>query len=63
MYVKCKLVHADLSEYNMLWYKNVLYIIDVSQSVRVPPRYYLPQLLRFARKNAVSPMTFIVFSR
>ncbi|EXJ54520.1 Atypical/RIO/RIO1 protein kinase [Cladophialophora yegresii CBS 114405] len=29
----CKLVHADLSEYNMLYFDNTPYIIDVSQSV------------------------------
>ena len=29
----CKLVHADLSEYNILYHQNHLYIIDVSQSV------------------------------
>ncbi|KIW93251.1 uncharacterized protein Z519_05856 [Cladophialophora bantiana CBS 173.52] len=29
----CKLVHADLSEYNILYYENKPYIIDVSQSV------------------------------
>ena len=33
MYHICNLVHADLSEYNMLWYNSVLYMIDVSQSV------------------------------
>ncbi|KIV83580.1 hypothetical protein PV11_05596 [Exophiala sideris] len=30
---QCKLVHADLSEYNMLYHRNKPYIIDVSQSV------------------------------
>lgn len=30
---ECKLVHADLSEYNMLWNDDKPYIIDVSQSV------------------------------
>lgn len=29
----CKLVHADLSEYNILYHENKPYIIDVSQSV------------------------------
>jgi RIO kinase 1 len=29
----CKLVHADLSEYNILYFDNTTYIIDVSQSV------------------------------
>lgn len=33
MYNQCKLVHADLSEYNILYHANHLYIIDVSQSV------------------------------
>ena len=30
---KAKLVHADLSEYNILYHKNTQYIIDVSQAV------------------------------
>jgi len=33
LYRLCRLVHADLSEYNMLYDDNQLYIIDVSQSV------------------------------
>lgn len=33
MYQVCRLVHADLSEYNILYHKEQLYIIDVSQSV------------------------------
>ncbi|KAJ4758462.1 Serine/threonine-protein kinase RIO1 [Rhynchospora pubera] len=33
LYQKCKLVHGDLSEYNILYYNGHLYIIDVSQSV------------------------------
>lgn len=33
MYHRCKLVHADLSEYNILYHDAHLYIIDVSQSV------------------------------
>ncbi|KAI1810186.1 putative extragenic suppressor of the bimD6 mutation [Poronia punctata] len=33
MYQICKLVHADLSEYNILYHDKQLYIIDVSQSV------------------------------
>ena len=33
MYHDCKLVHADLSEYNLLVHDDHLYIIDVSQSV------------------------------
>lgn len=33
MYQVCKLVHADLSEYNVLYHDGHPYIIDVSQSV------------------------------
>jgi RIO kinase 1 len=33
MYHRCKLVHGDLSEYNILYHDEHLYIIDVSQSV------------------------------
>src|ERR1700722_3649074 len=33
LYHCCKLVHADLSEYNILYHNSTLYIIDVSQSV------------------------------
>ncbi|KAJ2171899.1 Serine/threonine-protein kinase rio1 [Coemansia sp. RSA 520] len=33
LYTVCKLVHADLSEYNILYHGKRLYIIDVSQSV------------------------------
>ncbi|KAJ2852143.1 Serine/threonine-protein kinase rio1 [Coemansia brasiliensis] len=33
LYNVCKLVHADLSEYNILYHAKRLYIIDVSQSV------------------------------
>lgn len=33
MYTDCHLVHADLSEYNMLWHKDLIYFIDVGQSV------------------------------
>ncbi|KKY15538.1 putative extragenic suppressor of the bimd6 mutation [Phaeomoniella chlamydospora] len=33
MYQTCRLVHADLSEYNILYHKHKPYIIDVSQSV------------------------------
>ncbi|KAI7828081.1 RIO1 family-domain-containing protein [Gamsiella multidivaricata] len=33
IYQTCHLVHADLSEYNILYHSRTLYIIDVSQSV------------------------------
>ncbi|KAF8309699.1 RIO1 family-domain-containing protein [Cantharellus anzutake] len=33
LYHSCRLVHADLSEYNLLYHNSHLYVIDVSQSV------------------------------
>ncbi|HMF30254.1 MAG TPA: serine protein kinase RIO [Candidatus Lokiarchaeia archaeon] len=44
LYQKCQLVHADLSEYNILYWKGEITIIDMSQSVlNVHPkaRFYL----------------------
>ena len=35
MHHRCKLVHADLSEYNMLYFDRRVWIIDVGQSVRM----------------------------
>ncbi|KAK4224555.1 RIO1 family-domain-containing protein [Podospora fimiseda] len=45
LYQVCKLVHADLSEYNILYHDNKLYIIDVSQSVE----HDHPRALEFLR--------------
>ncbi|PGH04339.1 Atypical/RIO/RIO1 protein kinase [Helicocarpus griseus UAMH5409] len=47
MYQECRLVHADLSEYNILYHKNKLYIIDVSQSVE----HDHPRSLEFLRMD------------
>ncbi|CAF3834752.1 unnamed protein product [Rotaria sordida] len=48
MFVKCKLIHADLSEFNLLLdSKNQLYIIDVSQSVEQAH----PNALEFLRMD------------
>ncbi len=35
MYQKCRLVHADFSEYNLLFHQDEIYVIDVSQSVEL----------------------------
>jgi RIO kinase 1 len=42
------LVHGDLSEYNLLWHKSQIYVIDVSQSVETDH----PSALDFLRKDA-----------
>ena len=47
MYQVCRLVHADLSEYNILYHAGKLYIIDVSQSVE--PDH--PRSLEFLRMD------------
>ncbi|CAK4031081.1 Serine threonine- kinase RIO1 [Lecanosticta acicola] len=47
MYQVCRLVHADLSEYNLLYHKQRLYVIDVSQSVE--PDH--PRSLEFLRMD------------
>ena len=50
MYHACRLVHADLSEYNVLYHNDKLYIIDVSQSVEHDhPRSF--EFLRMDIKN------------
>lgn len=50
MYNKCKLVHADLSEFNMLYLSGEIYIIDVSQSVE----HDHPHALEFLRKDCTN---------
>ncbi|KAI1484682.1 RIO1 family-domain-containing protein [Biscogniauxia mediterranea] len=47
MYQVCRLVHADLSEYNILYNNSRLYIIDVSQSVE----HDHPRSLEFLRMD------------
>ena len=45
LYQKCRLVHADLSEYNVLYHQDKLWLIDVSQSVE----HDHPRSLEFLR--------------
>ncbi|KAI1452104.1 Serine/threonine-protein kinase Rio1 [Annulohypoxylon moriforme] len=47
LYQVCRLVHADLSEYNLLYNNKQLYIIDVSQSVE----HDHPRSLEFLRMD------------
>lgn len=46
MYSKADLIHADLSEYNLLWYNKQCYVIDVSQSVEPSQRNSFHLLMR-----------------
>ena len=43
----CKLIHADLSEYNLLYYEDTLYMIDVSQSIE----HDHPHSLEFLKRD------------
>ncbi|THV00816.1 RIO1-domain-containing protein [Dendrothele bispora CBS 962.96] len=54
MYHHCKLVHADLSEYNILFHEDHLWIIDVSQSVE----HDHPAAFDFLRKDLVNVEEF-----
>lgn len=47
LYQDCKLVHADLSEYNLLYHDGGIVVIDVSQSVE----HDHPHSLDFLRKD------------
>jgi RIO kinase 1 len=47
LYHKCRLVHADLSEFNMLYYEGKVIVIDVSQAVE----HDHPHALEFLRKD------------
>lgn len=47
LYQQCKLIHADLSEYNMLYHCSHVYVIDVSQSVE----HDHPHALDFLRRD------------
>ncbi|KAK8804995.1 atypical RIO protein kinase [Blastocystis sp. subtype 4] len=47
MYQECRLVHGDLSEYNLLYYRKDIWIIDVSQSVEIDH----PNALHFLRND------------
>jgi RIO kinase 1 len=47
LYQCCRLVHADLSEYNILVHEGKLVIIDVSQSVDLDH----PKALDFLRED------------
>ncbi|XP_041804273.1 serine/threonine-protein kinase RIO1 isoform X1 [Chelmon rostratus] len=56
MFQEARLVHADLSEFNMLYHNGDAYIIDVSQSVE----HDHPHSLEFLRKDCSNVNEFFV---
>lgn len=54
MFHKCRLVHADLSEFNMIYQAGVVKIIDVSQSVE----HDHPHALEFLRMDCTNVTDF-----
>lgn len=54
LYQECHLIHADLSEYNLLYYRGLVYVIDVSQSVE----HDHPHALEFLRTDCVNVNAF-----
>lgn len=60
LYNQARLIHADLSEYNILWYKDKCWFIDVSQSIG--PEY--PSALEFLMRDCanISSVSNIIYS-
>lgn len=54
LYHTCRLIHADLSEFNMLYHDGGVYVIDVSQSVE----HDHPCALEFLRKDCTNVTEF-----
>lgn len=54
MYNLCRLVHADLSEFNLLYHERHIVVIDVSQSVE----HDHPHSLEFLRKDCTNISEF-----
>ncbi|RHN46896.1 putative non-specific serine/threonine protein kinase [Medicago truncatula] len=66
LYQKCRLVHGDLSEYNILYNEGHLYIIDVSQGVDLDHPLAFEFLIEdcihvsdFFKKHGVGVMTIV----
>lgn len=59
MFQGCHLVHADLSEYNILWHEGRCWIIDVGQSVE--PTH--PHALHFLHRDCTNIIKFFQSKR
>lgn len=54
LYARCRLIHGDLSEYNLLLYRGRVVVIDVSQSVENDH----PRALDFLRRDLANVNSF-----
>lgn len=54
LYRKCGLVHADLSEFNILWHNDQVWVIDVSQAVDITH----PSALEFLYRDCTNMSSF-----
>lgn len=54
MFARCKLIHGDLSEYNLLLYRGRVVVIDVSQSVESDH----PRAMDFLRRDIANVNAF-----
>ncbi|KAH8583982.1 protein with RIO domain [Cryptosporidium sp. chipmunk genotype I] len=54
MFNKCHLIHGDMSEYNTLFYKGHVYVIDVSQSME----HDHPLGLEFLKRDCINVTIF-----
>jgi RIO kinase 1 len=54
LYQECRLVHADFSEYNLLYHEGHIIVIDVSQAVEVEH----PHALEFLRMDCMNILKF-----
>lgn len=54
MFKKCKLVHSDLSEYNLLYLNKEIYVIDVAQAVEDDH----PNALLFLKRDCININNF-----
>ncbi len=56
MYKNARLVHADLSDYNILYYRKKIYIIDTGQSVNIKH----PMALEFLKRDIKNICSFFI---
>ena len=56
LYQRCRLVHADLSEYNVLVHNDELYCIDVSQAVELDH----PRAFDFLKEGETAPWAAVM---